>query len=79
MTIQALTNIAVEVREETMAQGKKDCWRCVYATRAPGFDITCNNKYVLNLKHPVDPYDCEFCDEVTDNYMDDMERVMDNT
>lgn len=62
-----------------MAQGEKDCYRCVYATRAPGFDITCNNKYVLNLKHPVDPYDCEFCDEVTDNYMDDMERVMDNT
>jgi hypothetical protein len=37
------------------------------------------NRTVNKLKHKPDPYCCEFYDEISDSYMDDMEKVVRNT
>ena len=58
--------------------GVKDCEFCIYLTRPRGED-TCTNKYVVKAKHKPDPYNCEFCDTVTDDYISDMDKVRENT
>lgn len=58
---------------------EEQCWTCVYGLHLHG--IQCTNKYVNGMreKNKPDKYACEFYDEVTDDYMSDMEKVRDNT
>ena len=58
--------------------GEKQCWRCIYGVNMTG-DIRCHNKCVVESKLETDPYDCVFYDEISENYIDDMEKVMENT
>ena len=57
---------------------RQQCWTCIYGENRTG-SVSCMNRTVNKLKHKPDPYCCEFYDEISDSYMDDMEKVGRNT
>lgn len=59
--------------------GMLNCEDCVYATYSyTSIGFKCNNKYAQQIKD-IDPYDCEFFDEKTDDYIHDIEKVQDHS
>lgn len=59
--------------------GMLNCEDCIYATYSyTSIGYTCHNKYAQQCKD-IDPYDCEFFDEKTDDYMRDIEKVQDHS
>lgn len=57
---------------------EKQCWTCIYGENRSG-SIDCMHSTVRKLRHKPDPYDCEFYEPVSDDYMADMEKVRRNT
>lgn len=55
--------------------GEKQCWTCIYGINSYG--LHCTNKYVHDDN--TDPYDCEFYDGISDDYVKDMDKVIENT
>ena len=55
--------------------GEKQCWTCIYGINSYG--LHCTNKYVHDDN--TDPYDCEFYDGISDDYVKDMYKVIENT
>lgn len=59
--------------------GRIDCEDCIYATYGNSRSgYVCQNKYANACKN-IDVYNCEFFDEVSDNYIHDMDKVRDHT
>ena len=55
--------------------GDKQCWTCVFGMNRSG-EVSCDNGYVNRLrKNKPDPYDCEFYEEVSDDYAADIEKL----
>ena len=59
--------------------GEKKCYSCVFGiNRLGGEDISCNNGYVRKLRRKTskpDPYDCEWYEDITEDYVSDVDRV----
>lgn len=56
--------------------GDKQCWTCVYGMNRTG-EVSCNNGTVIKLRKrsKPDPYDCEFYEELSDDYVADVDKV----
>lgn len=57
--------------------GHKQCDNCIYGIVRFG-EVECTNRYIVNSMHKPDPFDCEFFDEISDSYMRDIEKVMED-
>ena len=56
----------------------KQCWHCVYGENRTG-EIQCENGIVKRLRRKEskpDPYDCEFYEPVSDDYVADVDKVL---
>ena len=51
------------------------CWNCIYGENTTGHSVSCMNKTVSRFKIKPDKYYCEFYEQLSDDYMSDMEKV----
>ena len=57
--------------------GEKLCWTCLYGENPAGV-IQCRNRTVHKLENRPDPYFCEFYDPISDDYMADIDKVLED-
>ena len=58
-------------RGDKMSEYK--CYTCIFGIM--NYGLSCTNAIVQSLEHPPDKYECEFYEEISDSYSDDVRKI----